>query len=149
MHLGLACRCPYGWLQQLGMEGYSTCFPTDLWGATRKGYGRLEAQTYCIDQHTGINKINSVTCTGECPKEGHRDDVETKVSPMRKGWEVQPFSLEKRRPGGVSSMSIKIWREGAGDRTKFFSVVLCGRTGGNEQKQKHGKSHPNITNHFD
>lgn len=37
------------------------------------------------DQRTGINKINTVTCTGECPKKGHRDYVETKVFPMRKG----------------------------------------------------------------
>lgn len=56
-----------------------------IYGELQGKDGRLEAQTYCIDQHTGINKINSVTCTGECPKEGYSDDVETKVSPMRKG----------------------------------------------------------------
>ena len=59
------------------------------------------------------------------------------ISPVRKGWELGLFSLEKAW-GGISSMPINNWREGANNQFRFYSVMPIARTKskGNKQEQR-------------
>lgn len=58
---------------------------------------------------------------------------------MRKDWELQLFSLEKKRLRALLLMNVSTWRKGAKRTIRLYSVVPSERNRGKRYKLKHSR----------